>query len=90
MLFETSNKKGDVMSGGPFKIHLNRRLLEAPSSPMAGSAILALGGYGTEYELYELNGEGDPTGGVLVAPDAEVQLKNGLHFRAIPGNANFG
>jgi hypothetical protein len=57
---------------------------------MRGAEILALGGYGSEYELYELQGEGDPTGGVAVAGDTEVALKNGLHFRAIPGNANFG
>lgn len=74
----------------PFEIHLNRRALEAPRSPMTGLEILELGGYGSEYELYELHGEHDPTGGVLVAPDAEVKLHSGLHFRAIPGNANFG
>jgi len=78
------------MTHPPFKIHLNRRVLEAPTSPMSGSAILALGGYGSEYELYELHGEHDPTGGVLIAPTAEVKLHDGLYFRAIPGNANFG
>jgi hypothetical protein len=78
------------MAHPPFKIFLNRRPVEAPSSPMTGAAILGLGGYGSEYELYELQGEGDPTGGVQIVQGAELPLKDGLHFRAIPGNANFG
>lgn len=78
------------MAHPPYKIHLNRRSIEAPRTPMTGAEILALGGYGAEYELYQLHGEGDPTGGVQIAADAAVELKNGLHFRAIPGNANFG
>ena len=73
-----------------FKIHLNRRLVEAPKTPMTGREILALGDYGDEYELRLLQGEGDPTGGELIGLDQEVPIKNGLHFRAIPGNANFG
>jgi hypothetical protein len=78
------------MAKPPFKIHLNRRLIEAPRTPMTGTEILALGGYGPEYELYQLEGEGDPSGGTAIAHDTAVALKNGLHFRAIPGNANFG
>jgi hypothetical protein len=74
----------------PFKIHLNRRVVEAPKSPMTGREILALGDYGDEYELRLLQGEGDPSGGRLIGLDESVGLKNGLHFRAIPGNANFG
>jgi hypothetical protein len=74
----------------PFRIHINRRLVEAPTSPMTGLAILELGDYGPDYDLYELQGEGDPTGGTKVDHTHEVDLKNGLHFRAIPGNANFG
>jgi len=72
------------------RIHINRRLFDAPSARLTGTEILQLAGYGSDYELYLLHGEGDPTGGVLVAPDATLELKNGQHFRAIPGNANFG
>jgi hypothetical protein len=57
---------------------------------MSGAAILALGGYGPEYELYELRGEHDPSGGELVPPADEIKLHNDEYFRAIPGNANFG
>ena len=78
------------MNASPFHIFINRRDIEAPTSPMTGLTILALGDYGSEYELYLLQGEGDPTGGDLIPHDRELDLKNGLHFRAIPGNANFG
>ena len=78
------------MSASHFTIHLNRRRLEAPRSPMTGLEILGLGEYGGDYELYLLQGEGDPTGGEQVGHARAIELKNGLHFRAIPGNANFG
>jgi hypothetical protein len=57
---------------------------------MTGLEILELGEYGGDYELYLLQGEGDPTGGQRIAHDRQVDLKDGMHFRAIPGNANFG
>ena len=75
---------------GPFHIFLNRRKVEASSSPLTGLQILALGGYGQDYDLYKLQGEGDPTGGVKVDHEEPIEIQNGLHFRAIPGNANFG
>ena len=78
------------MSQAPFHLHLNRRRLDAPKTPMTGLEILALCDYGEDYELYLLQGEGDPTGGEPIAHDRQLDLKNGLHFRAIPGNANFG
>lgn len=90
MLFETSNGAEPRMQIPPFHIFINRRDVEAPTSPLTGLAILALGDYGPEYELYLLHGEGDPTGGELIPHDRALDLKDGLHFRAIPGNANFG
>ena len=78
------------MAKPPFRVHLNRRSYEAPKTPMTGLEILALGEYGPDHLLFELHGEGDPTGGDPVGNDQEVEIRNGLHFRAIPGNANFG
>lgn len=78
------------MPKSPFHLHLNRREVEARETPMTGLEILALGDYGADYELYLLQGEGDPTGGELISHERRLELKNGLHFRAIPGNANFG
>jgi hypothetical protein len=83
-------ERTDCMSKPPFRIQLNRRRLEAPHTPMTGLEILGLGDYAADYELYLLQGEGDPTGGELVSHDRSLDLRNGLHFRAIPGNANFG
>ncbi len=71
-------------------IHINRRRYEAPKSPMSGLEILGLANYGADYELFQLQGEGDPSGGTPIPHDQEVEMKPGLHFRAIPGNANFG
>jgi hypothetical protein len=89
-VFETSNVGDDQMPQPPFHLHLNRREVVASETPMTGLEILGLGDYGADYELYLLQGEGDPTGGELITHDRELGLKNGLHFRAIPGNANFG
>jgi len=74
----------------PFEIFINRRRLEAPRSPMTGLEILELGDYGPDYNLFLLQGEGDSTGGEPIEHDQSMELRNGLHFRAIPGNANFG
>ena len=74
----------------PIRIHINRRTFEAERSPMTGLEILGLANYGPDYELYRLQGEGDKTGGTLVQHHENVSLSPGLHFRAIPGNANFG
>jgi Prokaryotic E2 family E len=73
-----------------FHLILNRRPVEATHSPLTGLQILELGKYGADYELYELHGEGDPSGGVHIGHDQLVELRSGMHFRAIPGNANFG
>jgi hypothetical protein len=40
--------------------------------------------------LFLLKGEGGPSGGVQIDRARSIDVKNGMHFRAIPGNANFG
>ena len=71
-------------------IFLNRKKHEAPSPSMTGREILALGGFGEDHDLFMLLGEGDPTGGTPIGLDQQVDIKAGQHFRAIPGNRNFG
>ncbi|MBA3734965.1 MAG: multiubiquitin domain-containing protein [Actinobacteria bacterium] len=71
-------------------IHINRRPISTEAATLTGDQILGLGDYGNDYDLYLLQGEGDPTGGRKVEPSESVALKNGMHFRAIPNNANFG
>jgi hypothetical protein len=57
---------------------------------MTGREILAVAGLGEGYDLLILQGEGDPSGGELILADQIVEIRPGLHFRAIPGNRTFG
>ena len=72
------------------EIFVNRRKLAAPKEEMTGREILGLAGLGDDHDLFRLQGEGDPIGGSPIGLDQVVDLKNGEHFRAIPGNRNFG
>jgi hypothetical protein len=69
---------------------INRGKFEAPKEHMTGGEILALAGFGSDHDLFRLAGEGDPTGGTPVGLDQTITVKPGEHFRAIPGNRNFG
>ena len=71
-------------------VFVNRRKLELDSTEMTGRQFLAAAGFGEGYDLLQLQGEGDPTGGTLIMADQVVKLKNGDHFRVIPGNRTFG
>jgi len=71
-------------------VFINRRKVELPSSPQTGEQILDAGDYGPDYSLFLLEGEGDPSGGMQIDRSESIDVKNGMHFRAIPGNANFG
>lgn len=75
------------------KIHVfvNRRKLELHQAEMTGADLLQAAGFdGAEWDLFELHGEHDPTGGQLVQADQTLHLKNGERFRVIPGNRTFG
>jgi hypothetical protein len=79
--------------GPSHEIHIfvNRRKIEIDSAELTGEQILAKAGFvGKEWDLLRLQGEGDPTGGTLVMWDQVITLKNGEHFRVIPGNRTFG
>ena len=75
------------------KVHIfvNRRKLELDSNEITGEQLLVAAGFtGREWDLLRLQGEGDPTGGVPITFDQQLILKNGEHFRVIPGNRTFG
>lgn len=72
------------------RVFINRRKIAVPSSPQTGEQLLDAGAYGPDYNLFLLNGEGDPTGGTPIDRSASIDVKNGMHFRAIPSDANFG
>ncbi len=72
------------------RIFINRRGYRAPEAEMTGREILALAGLSDDHDLFRLAGEGDRTGGTPVGLDERIKMHPGEHFRAIPGNRNFG
>jgi hypothetical protein len=71
-------------------VFVNRRKLDLESSEMTGRELLAAAGFGEGYDLLQLQGEGDPTRGTVILADQPLKLKNGDHFRVIPGKRTFG
>jgi len=71
-------------------LFVNRAKYETDASELLGRAILALAGLGDDHDLFLLQGEGDRTGGSPIGLDQPVEIKPGMHFRAIPSNRNFG
>lgn len=72
-------------------VFVNRRKVEFSSAEVTGEEILRQAGFsGNDWDLFLLQGEGDPTGGTLIQFNQTVTLKNGEHFRVIPGHRTFG
>ncbi len=72
-------------------VFVNRKRVDFEQSQVAAAELLTRAGFtGNEWELLQLQGEGDPSGGTLLLFNQTVSLKNGLHFRVIPGNRTFG
>lgn len=76
------------MAGQP--IHINRHRYETEAEELTGHEILRLAGLGDDHDLFELQGEGDRTGGSPIGLDQTIRIRPGMHFRAIPSNRNFG
>jgi hypothetical protein len=75
------------------KIHVfvNRRKLDLETDSLTGAELLSAAGFeGTTWDLLQLQGEGDPSGGEVVLAAQQLTLKNGDRFRVIPGNRTFG
>ncbi len=83
---ETATIKADTVP-----VFVNRRKTELPHGPMTIPTLLIASGFeGTGWDILQLQGEGDPTGGTLLMADAMVEIKAGVHFRVLPGNRTFG
>lgn len=70
---------------------VNRRRVELDQEEVTGEQLLRKAGFaGNDWDLLRLQGEGDPTGGELIMFNQLIKVKNGEHFRVIPGNRTFG
>jgi hypothetical protein len=73
------------------RIFVNRRKLELDQREIKAAQLLETAGFqGEGWDLFKLQGEGDPTGGQLVQATEVLELSNGDRFRVIPGNRTFG
>ncbi len=72
-------------------IIVNRRPVVLPSAEDTGAEILTAAGFeGEKWDLFRLDGEHDPTGGTLVLAAETITVRDGEHFRVIPGERTFG
>ena len=73
------------------RVFVNRTKLELATTELTGEQLLDEAGFeGQQWDLLRLQGEGDPSGGELIMAADTLKLKNGDHFRVIPGNRTFG
>ncbi len=75
------------------KIHVfvNRRKVDLDMEELTGEQLLRAADFeGNQWDLFMLQGEGDPSGGELILFNQAITVKNGDHFRVIPGNRTFG
>jgi len=73
------------------EVFVNRRKLELHQTAITGADLVEAAGFqGEGWDLFKLQGEGDPTGGELIQATDTIELKNGERFRVIPGNRTFG
>jgi hypothetical protein len=73
------------------RIFVNRRKLDLHQTEIKAAQLLEAAGFqGEGWDLFKLQGEGDPTGGRLVQAIEMLELKDGDRFRVIPGNRTFG
>jgi hypothetical protein len=72
-------------------VFVNRKKLELDTREVTGAQLLEEAGFeGQSWDLFVLQGEGDPSGGNLILATENLKLKNGERFRVIPGNRTFG
>ncbi len=83
--------EGTEMSAQQLHVFVNRRKVDLDRNEMTVADLVAAASFqGQDWDVLRLQGEGDPTGGTLLAADDVLLLKNGDRFRVIPGNRTFG
>jgi hypothetical protein len=77
----------------PHAVHVtvNRRPVVLDSAEQTGAEILSEAGFeGEKWDLFRLAGEHDPSGGTLIMAAETITVRDGEHFRVIPGDRTFG
>lgn len=88
---DVTETKSAVETTTKIHISVNRKKVELETTQVTGEQILLAAGFtGRDWDLFLLQGEGDATGGTLIQFNQVVTVKNGEHFRVIPGNRTFG
>lgn len=73
------------------KVHVNRVLVELSEPTETVAQMLIDAAFeGADWDVFELRGEGDPSGGKPLKLEESFHFKNGQHFRVLPGNRNLG
>lgn len=75
------------------KVHVfvNRKKIDLDTDELTGEQLLRAAGFeGNQWDFLRLQGEGDPSGGDVILFNQTIRVKNGDHFRVIPGNRTFG
>ena len=71
----------------PIKIHIDKKLFDAPKTPMTGTELKTLGGIGAGLDLFQkIPGKDDK----LIKDNDPVDLKNGDQFYSAPSSLNPG
>jgi hypothetical protein len=79
------------MKGKKLHVFVNRQKLDLDRDAMTVAELAVAAGFaGQTWDVLELQGEGDPTGGSPLDATIVLHLKNGDRFRIIPGNRTFG
>ena len=72
-------------------VFVNRRKVDLDTEELTGEQLLRAADFeGNRWDLLKLQGEGDPSGGELIMFNHSISVKNGDHFRVIPGDRTFG
>ena len=89
----SANVDHETQASQEIHIHIfvNRRKIPIDDPTVTGAQLLDLADFeGTQWDLLQLQGEGDPSGGTVILADQPLTLHNAARFRVVPGNRTFG
>jgi hypothetical protein len=85
------NHSEEALGKSLIHVFVNKRKIDLEENEITGEQLLREAGFaGNDWDLLRLQGEGDPTGGQVIMSHETIHVKDGEHFRVIPGNRTFG